>query len=521
LKQLSPEPVVKLENWFSSAYNNAVATARTCYSSKVIYSADVGKDDKSRKQRDTIAASIYEAGHHTTIQHATFQFILENVSRHFIWSFLHSHPYYNSEQVSQRYVEVKPERFVTPPLEGEALQIYQETAEYLMGAYHKLIELLDEVTTREYSQIFKNRDPEEKRWARVLKKKRQEIARYVLPLGTHAHLYHTISGLTLHRYHRLCQSYDTPIESRIVVEKMIQEVNKVDPDFFKNIEDKIPLEETPEFLFFQNRPQLLGESISEEFIQEFDQDLEGKSSKLISASSNAAAVMAQSVRTVLGLPKSKLSDEEAINLVMDPAQNNLLGESLNLTTLSKITRAMSHPHFTFKKKISHTADSQEQRHRTLPATRPILMRQFIGKKPDYITPVLIEKDAKAKDYYDEVMTELWKRINKIRELGVSDEFVAYLLPNAFPIRFEESGNLLNFHHKWTKRLCYTAQEEIWQSSRDEVLQVNKIFPQLSKFLVAPCGLRSQSKTTPYCPEGDRFCGVPVWKIQVEDYARVL
>ena len=112
------------------------------------------------------------------------------------------------------------------------------------------------------------------------------------------------------------------------------------------------------------------------------------------------------------------------------AQNSLFGESLNLTTLSKLTRTMSHPHFTFKKKISHTADSQEQRHRTLPASRPILMRQFVSNKPDYITPILIEEDPKAKAYYDEVMSKLWTRIGKIRELGVSDEFAAYLLPNA-------------------------------------------------------------------------------------------
>ena len=140
---------------------------------------------------------------------------------------------------------------------------------------------------------------------------------------------------------------------------------------------------------------------------------------------------------------------------------------------------------------------------------------------DYITPVLIQEDPQAKKYYDEVMKNLWGRLNKLRELKVSDEFLAYLLPNAFPIRFEESGNLLNFHHKWTKRLCYTAQEEIWQSSQDEVLQVKEIFPQLAKFLVAPCGLRSRSKTTPYCPEGDRFCGIPVWKLEVEKYVRVL
>ena len=113
---ITPEPVVRLENYFQEPYNLSIATARTCYSSKVISSEDVGRDDKAREQRDRIAESIYKAGHHTTIQHPTFQFVIEQVSRQFIWSFLHAHPFYNSEQVSQRYVEVKPEHFTIPPL---------------------------------------------------------------------------------------------------------------------------------------------------------------------------------------------------------------------------------------------------------------------------------------------------------------------------------------------------------------------------------------------------------------------
>ena len=41
--------------------------------------------------------------------------VLRNVSRQLLWSFLHAHPYYNSEQTSQRYVEVKPGTFARPP----------------------------------------------------------------------------------------------------------------------------------------------------------------------------------------------------------------------------------------------------------------------------------------------------------------------------------------------------------------------------------------------------------------------
>src|SRR6476660_4325063 len=125
----SPLPKVKLTHGFIEPFDNAVATARTCYSSRVITAADVRKDDKARALRDRIAQETYLAGHHTTLQHATFQFAVENVSRQAIWSFLHSHPFYNSEQVSQRYVEVKALNVIVPQLSEQAAAIYRAAVE--------------------------------------------------------------------------------------------------------------------------------------------------------------------------------------------------------------------------------------------------------------------------------------------------------------------------------------------------------------------------------------------------------
>src|SRR4030066_1575716 len=119
---LSPEPIVKLEKAFSNPFNNLIATARTCYSGKGI----VSEDDITEDYRK-LAKSIYKAGHHTTLQHAHFQFSISNVSRQFVWSFLHSHPFYNSEQVSQRYVPVSPRYFLFSSLKGEALAVYEKT----------------------------------------------------------------------------------------------------------------------------------------------------------------------------------------------------------------------------------------------------------------------------------------------------------------------------------------------------------------------------------------------------------
>ena len=517
----SPEPIVKLENYFRDPFDNAIATARTCYSSRVITSEDVHKDEKALDLRDKIAESIYKAGHHTTIQHSTFQFILDKVSRQFIWSFLHSHPFYNSEQVSQRYVEVKPENFTVPPLDEASLEIYLETIHLQMNVYKQLIEVLDLTIRSQYAKIFPNRDPELKRWKSSLKKRAQEVARYILPVATHAHLYHTISGLTLHRYHKLMNQFDTPAEQKIVIQKMVDAVNEVDPLFFKNIEDTMPLEKTPEYEFFVARSLADDISSREAFIEEFDSSLEGLTSKLVDYKINGQKSMAQAVRTVLGLTEDALSENEALDLVLNPAKNPYFGEALNLTTLGKLTRAMVHPHFTFQKKISHTADSQDQRHRMTPASRPVLHRHFVPGRPDYITPVLIQASSEATAIYQKTMETIWQNMTKLLNNGVEEEFVMYLLPNAFPIRFIESGDLLNQHHKWTKRLCYTAQEEIWNMCKDEVMQVSEIFPEIGKYMLPPCGLRLLSGTRPYCPEGERFCGVPVWKLPVEEFERVI
>ena len=89
------------------------------------------------------------------------------------------------------------------------------------------------------------------------------------------------------------------------------------------------------------------------------------------------------------------------------------------------------------------------------------------------------------------------------------------------VRFTESADLLHLHHKHKMRLCYNAQEEIWRASLDEARQIGDINPNLARYLLPPCGLRLMAGTRPVCPEGDRYCGVPVWKLSIDQYARVI
>src|SRR6476661_6537358 len=217
----SAPPVVRLVHAFDRPFENVVATARTCYSAKGIVTEDQASARPDR--RDAIARSIYEAGHHTTFQHAHFQFSLENVSRHFLWTFLHSHPFYNSEQVSQRYVEVKKGNFAVPSMGPAEREIYERTARRQQDAYTKLTELLTPLAAERYFGLFpgRTRGDGPTRFAGSVKKRAQEIARYVLPVATFAYLYHTVSGLTLLRYYRLCEQHDAPTETRAVVAEMV------------------------------------------------------------------------------------------------------------------------------------------------------------------------------------------------------------------------------------------------------------------------------------------------------------
>lgn len=518
-------PVVRLVNAFDRPYDNAVATARTCYASRVITPEEVGLDEASRARRDVIARSTYEAGHHTTLQHAHFQFVLEKVSRQLIWSLLHAHPFYNSEQVSQRYVEVKPGAVAVPALLPRAEAIYRAAVEAQMAAYHELNVLLGPVVEHEYGRIFPARArklAESPRWRSATKKRAQEVSRYVLPVATHAHLYHTVSGLTLHRYHRLCAQYDAPAEARAVVQAMVAEVQRMDPDFFRDIEDPIPLEDTLE----ARALAALGDgddlARADRFVAELDGELGGSISKLVDGSRDPEGAIARGVRAALGLGRADLSDGDALDRVLDPVQNPYLTNALTLSTMGKLTRALSHAHFTFVKKLSHTADSQDQRHRMVPGTRPVLARQLRLHQPDYVVPALVSAaPAPVQDAYRGAMERSWDAMRALHAEGAPLESILYLLPNAFPIRFTESGDLLHLHHKWTSRLCFTAQEEIWAASVAEVAEVRRIAPRLARWLLPPCGLRHRAGVRPVCPEGDRFCGIKVWQQDLASYARVL
>jgi thymidylate synthase ThyX len=508
---------VTLRNSFAHPFDSAIAAARTCYAPKLI-----GPEEITDKQRLNIGAGTFYSGHHTVYQHAHFEFGLENVSRQFVWSFLHAHPFYNSEQQSQRYVRLDRANAYVPELslffdEGSK-EIYERAIARAWDYYRELSALLVADARSILSDIWHigpmSHPKRAQKIERSAEKRAIEVARYVLPVAAFTTMVHTVSGIVLHRLWRMTTACDTPNEARAVVGAMVAHVKEVDAQFFDRFGTE-PIEEIPEWNDSENIHSNGGiskrsesEAGNQGFAHEFDLNLRGKTSRLVDFSGNAPRVIAQAYRAVVGLTEAQCSDPEAIDRLLNPSRNLYRLETLNVGVHAPMMRVLQHVNYTFAKKISHTADSQDQRHRMVPGSRPLLTLTDT-RAPDFITPKLIDQNPRAREVYEHAMQDAWDAKNQLLDRGVPQELALYLLPNAKSIRVVETGSLLHLLHKWTMRTCFNAQEEIYQASMDEVEQLREVHPELARYVGPPCYVRA-GVTTPICTEGAHFCGIKVW-----------
>jgi thymidylate synthase ThyX len=504
-------PEVRLRSATADPYDDAIAAARTCYSPRVIEA-----DEITERQRRNIGPLTYDGGHHTVYQHASFEFSLAGISRQLVWGFLHAFPFYNTEQQSQRYVRLDESAAHVPPeLGGEAKRVYTDSIEAAWKGYRELSARLAPMAMEILRSLWRLDDRKNqafgKNVAREAEKKAIETARYVIPVACHTAMVYTVSGIVLHRLRRMARVCDTPNEAARVVDLMVAEVEKRDPSFFGRV--GTPPLEADEVIEAQLSPPGVG---AWEPLAAFDASLEGRTSKLVDWSQRAPQVVADAVRQVLARPE--LSDADALGLALDPGKNPYRLERLNVSTHVPVMRALAHAHYSFRKKLSHSADSQDQRHRMVPGSRPLLSRS-VPDRVDVVVPELIAGDPACRALFQETVEAQWHARARLLALGVSPELALYVLPNALAVRFKESGTLLDLLHKWTMRTCLNAQWEIWQASMDELEQVRAVHPTLVEHAGPPCFVRD-GHARPRCTEGTHFCGIPVWRSFPETERRV-
>jgi len=187
-------------------------------------------------------------------------------------------------------------------------------------------------------------------------------------------------------------------------------VERIDPDFFARVGEEALTDS--EILENRAAPPGVGDAAA---LEAFDKSLDGRTARLVDYGVRAPEVIADAVRHVLG--RMDLPDEEALALALSPARNPYRLEKLNVSTHAPIMRALAHAHFVFRKKLSHTADSQDQRHRTVPGSRPMLSRT-VPACVDVVEPQLVADDPACHAIFRETVEAQWHARARLMGLGV-------------------------------------------------------------------------------------------------------
>ena len=203
------------------------AAAKLCYSSSGIDKITQGL---TPEKTASYVAMISELGHTSTIEHISFTFGIEGVSRAFLAQ-VTRHRIASFSVKSQRYVNESDFEYVVPPeIEAipEAKQEFLTAMEEDRRHYEKISGLLDEKHRQELLKAGKS----EKEAARAAGKLANEDARFVLPNACETKMICTFNARELQHFFSLRCCNRAQWEIREVANEMLALVKPIAPDIF-------------------------------------------------------------------------------------------------------------------------------------------------------------------------------------------------------------------------------------------------------------------------------------------------
>jgi thymidylate synthase (FAD) len=205
------------------------SAARLCYSGATI---DQVREKLTPEKTAAFVDMLSEIGHESPIEHASFTFGIEGVSRALLAQ-ITRHRIASFSVQSQRYVSEKQFEYVTPPEiadNEEALEIFGEAMAKTQEYYDRLTDILK--AKHKAEMLEKGMD--EKSAERAAEKKAIEDARFVLPNACDTKMIVTMNARSLHNFfrHRCCNRAQWEI--RELAEKMLFACREVAPNLFKN-----------------------------------------------------------------------------------------------------------------------------------------------------------------------------------------------------------------------------------------------------------------------------------------------
>lgn len=213
---------VKLLTHTKDPEKTVAAAAKLCYSKSDISTLMDGLTDE---KVSNFLEKLSNLGHASPLEHASFTFGIEGVSRSFLAQ-ISRHRIASFSVQSQRYVDMDNADHVVPKEIYDAgysvVRLYEESVKNSFNNYNELKEEL----TKKYIAEGMKESP--------AKKKAQEDARYLLPEACCTRMIVTMNARELNHFFNLRCCNRASREIREVAEEMLKLVYPVAPHLFKS-----------------------------------------------------------------------------------------------------------------------------------------------------------------------------------------------------------------------------------------------------------------------------------------------
>lgn len=220
-------PKVTLISYTPDPERTVAAAAKLCYSKSGVDDLFAGLTEE---KTESFVRMLAQIGHESPLEHASFTFGIEGVSRAFLAQ-ITRHRIASYSVQSQRYVSKENFDYVIPPeIEADAeakslfLQAMGDAAEY----YAKLSAIL----TKKHTAALVAQGKSEEEAARLASKQAIEDARFVLPNACDTKMVVTMNARSLLNFFRERCCNRAQWEIRAVAEQMLRLVTEVAPTLF-------------------------------------------------------------------------------------------------------------------------------------------------------------------------------------------------------------------------------------------------------------------------------------------------
>jgi len=220
---------VTLLTYTPDADKLVASAAKLCYSRSDISTL---MDNLTPDKVESFLTLLNDLGHSSPIEHASFTFGIEGVSRALLAQ-LTRHRIASFSVQSQRYVDKSSFEYITPP---EIESLPEAKAEYIKAMEEDAIhyENLRNILIKKHTETFMSEGIDEKEAKKLAEKKANEDARFVLPGSCDTKIVMTMNTRSLYNFFELRCCERAQWEIRDLAREMLRLVKEVSPLLFKN-----------------------------------------------------------------------------------------------------------------------------------------------------------------------------------------------------------------------------------------------------------------------------------------------